>query len=180
MLVVTENSFLAELKEENIDIKDINKLAVDSLIKRKMKISSAESCTGGLISKMITEISGASSVFDCGVCSYSNGIKHKILGVDENTLNTLGAVSAETAMQMACGVRKLAESDFGISTTGIAGPTGGTSEKPVGLVYIGYSDSEQTFAVKALFCADRSNNRERVRELSANYALYNVYRMLNI
>ncbi len=177
MLTVTEESFLKELKECNIDFDNINKLLVEKLAKQNLKIATAESCTGGLISKKITEVSGSSAVFDCGVCSYSNNIKSKVLGVNENTLAVLGAVSAETAMQMANGVRKLAESFVGVSTTGIAGPTGGTAEKPVGLVYIGLSTAEKSFAVKALFAGKNGlNNRERVRELSANYAMYIAYK----
>lgn len=176
MIIVTEKSFLNELKECNIDFNNINRLLVDTLAKQNIKIATAESCTGGLISKKITEVSGSSAVFDCGVCSYSNGIKAKVLGVDENTLATLGAVSAETAVQMANGVRKLAESFVGVSTTGIAGPTGGTVEKPVGLVYIGVSTAQNSYAVKALFAENKTNSRERVRELATGYAMYIVYK----
>ena len=141
-----------------------------------MKIATAESCTGGLISKKITEVSGSSAVFDCGVCSYSNEIKSKVLGVDKAVLDTLGAVSAETAMQMAKGVRLLANSDIAVSTTGIAGPTGATPQKPVGLVYIGLSTAQGDIAVKALLAENKTNTRERVRELAAATALYLAYK----
>lgn len=178
MLTVTEESFLNELRENNIDFNNINELLVAELIKKKMKIATAESCTGGFISKKITEVSGSSAVFDCGVCSYSNDIKAKVLGVNKDVLDTLGAVSEETAKQMALGVKNLAQSHIGVSTTGIAGPTGETAEKPVGLVYIGVSTSKKLFAVKALFSEDKKNSRERVRELSTVYAMYIVYKVI--
>lgn len=176
MITITEYNFLEELERENIKFESINELLVNKLIERKLKIASAESCTGGLISEKITEISGASNVFDCGICSYSNDIKHKLLKVEENTLRTLGAVSAETAIQMASGVMNVANSNIGISTTGIAGPTGGTAEKPVGLVYIGCATNNSSIAVKALFNADKNNTRERIRELAATYAMYLAYK----
>ena len=147
-----------------------------ALAENNMKIATAESCTGGLISKKITEVSGSSAVFDCGVCSYSNEIKSKVLGVDKAVLDTLGAVSAETAKQMAKGVRLLANSDIAVSTTGIAGPTGGTPQKPVGLVYIGISTAQGDIAVKALLAENKTNTRERVRELAMAGALYLAYK----
>lgn len=176
VITVTEESFLNELKENSINFNSINKVLVAELIRQKIKVATAESCTGGFISKKITEVSGSSAVFDCGVCSYSNEIKAKVLGVDKNVLDTLGAVSAETAQQMAQGVKTLANSHIGVSTTGIAGPTGGTNEKPVGLVYIGVSTPQKLFAVKALFSENERNSRERVRELATAYAMYIVYK----
>lgn len=178
MITVAEESFLNELRENNIDFNSINKLLVAELMKQKIKVATAESCTGGLISKKITEISGVSVVFDCGVCSYSNDIKIKLLGVDKNVLGTFGAVSEETAKQMAQGVRYLAQSHIGVSTTGIAGPTGETDEKPVGLVYIGVSTPQKLFAVRAFFSENKKNSRERVRELAAAYAMYIVYKVI--
>ena len=136
-----------------------------------MKIATAESCTGGLISKLLTDESGVSAVFDCGVCSYANAIKEKILGVDSETLRTKGAVSPEVAAQMAQGVRRLADADVGLSTTGIAGPTGGTDTKPVGTVFIGISTSDNTRVIKADFSAN-FNNRDKNRQLAACLALY--------
>lgn len=175
MLTINEETFLKELSEKNIRLEDIHKRLVEKLKTLHLKVATAESCTGGLISQKITALSGSSSVFDCGVCSYSNEIKTKVLGVDKHTLDTLGAVSAEVAMQMSYGVRKLSESDVAISTTGIAGPTGATADKPIGLVYVGVSTLKKTFAVKCLFCETKHNDRERVRELSACYALYKLY-----
>ncbi|MEE0264499.1 MAG: nicotinamide-nucleotide amidohydrolase family protein [Acutalibacteraceae bacterium] len=177
--VVTEEGFLKELEENCIEFSNINKLLVKALTEKNMKIATAESCTGGLISKSITEVSGSSAVFDCGVCSYSNDIKSKVLSVDKNTLDTLGAVSAETAMQMAKGVRLLSGSDMAISTTGIAGPTGGTDTKPVGLVYIGLSTPAKKIAVKALLSQNKANTRARVRELAAACAMYLAYKEIS-
>lgn len=174
---ITEKSFTEEINSRNIREEDISRLLVDTLIERGLKISSAESCTGGLVSKKITDISGSSAVFDCGICSYSNGIKEKLLGVDGNVLNTLGAVSEETAVQMARGIKAVSGSDIAVSTTGIAGPDGGTAEKPVGLVYIGVACKDGScFAVRTLFNESGNNGRSRIRELAADCALYLAYK----
>lgn len=109
-----------------------------ALLKEKgLTISCAESCTGGLVAKTITDVSGCSSVFYGGVVSYDNSVKMGLLGVREDTLRAFGAVSEQTAKEMAIGVSKSCKTDIGISTTGIAGPDGGSAEKPVGTVYIG-------------------------------------------
>ena len=144
MIEINAKKFNDILNENNINEDELQTLAVNALIKLNKKVSTAESCTGGLVSKRITEVSGSSAVFECGVCSYSNRIKNKILGVKNDTLKSVGAVSPETAAQMAEGVKILSDADFGISTTGIAGPTGGTPEKPVGLVYMAVSDGNET------------------------------------
>lgn len=174
---ITEKSFTEEISAKNIREEDISKILVDTLTEKGLKISSAESCTGGLISKKITDISGSSAVFDCGICSYSNEIKEKVLGVDGNVLNTLGAVSEETAIQMARGVKAVSGSDIAVSTTGIAGPAGGTKDKPVGLVYIGVAGKDGScFAVRALFNESGADSRSRIRELAADCALYLAYK----
>ena len=173
---ITEESLLKELEQNSISLNSINELVVKALAENNMKIATAESCTGGMISKRITEVSGSSAVFDCGVCSYSNEIKNKILGVDKAVLDTLGAVSVETAIQMAKGVRLLSGSDIAVATTGIAGPTGGTPQKPVGLVFIGVSTKKGDMAVKALLAENKTNTRERVRELATACALYLAYK----
>jgi len=100
-------------------------------------VAAAESCTGGLLSSMLTDVSGSSAYFERGVVSYSNQAKFDLLGVDPDVLEREGAVSAPVARQMARGVRESGGTAYGVSTTGIAGPTGGTPEKPVGTVYIG-------------------------------------------
>lgn len=109
-----------------------------------LKIATAESCTGGLLSHILTSTSGSSIYFKGGVVAYSNEIKERVLGVQEHTLLLYGAVSAQCAQEMAEGIRSKFEVDIGLSTTGIAGPTGGTPEKPVGLVWIGISTAEET------------------------------------
>lgn len=136
----------------------------DLLIGKNKTLAVAESCTGGLISSKITDISGSSKYFLGGVCSYSNYSKFHILNVKKDTLEKFGAVSEETAIEMAENVRKILGADFGISTTGIAGPTGGTDLKPVGLVWIALSTNKQTFTKKLLL----GNNRERTK-LRATY-----------
>ena len=165
------SEFLELLAQENIKERDLPSLLVEALTKAKKRIATAESCTGGMVSAAITSVSGASAVFDCGVCSYANFIKHKIVGVREETLSTYGAVSDRTAAEMARGVRLLAGADIGISTTGIAGPLGGSRYKPVGLVYIGVSTEMGLHTEKMLF-GENNADRERIRELAVAAALY--------
>ena len=172
MIEINTAEFYQLLSDNNIDENELQDLVVQKLIKLKMTVATAESCTGGLVSKRITEVSGSSSVFECGVCSYANRIKNKILGVDNNTLNTVGAVSSETAGQMANGVRKLADADYGVSTTGIAGPTGGTKDKPVGLVYFAVADKDNTTVIKALLGDAEDNSREGIRKTASSVILY--------
>lgn len=148
-------------------MKNIETIVCELLLERKMKVATAESCTGGLISKKITSVSGASGCFDLGVVTYSNEQKHKILGVKNETLDEFGAVSQETALEMCKGVKGLSGADFGISVTGIAGPTGGTPEKPVGTVWIGICGENLHTAQRFVFDGDR----ETVRESTANQAL---------
>jgi len=118
-------------------------------------VATAESCTGGLLSHVLTGVSGSSKYFIGGVVAYSNQIKEAVLGVHSATLKNFGAVSETTAREMAEGVRLKFQSDIGLSTTGIAGPTGGTPEKPVGLVWIGISTLDKTTAYECHFDADR-------------------------
>ena len=154
-----------------MDIGGLQEALVRRLEKAGLKIATAESLTGGMISKMITEVSGASGVIECGVCSYSNRIKHEILGVSEETLESYTEYSPQTAEEMAEGVRKLSGADIGISTTGIAGPGGGTDEKPVGLVYVGVSSRMGTFSKKLDLSRGLKNERELIRELASLHAL---------
>ena len=162
---------LEALEQDGIKIGELPELLVEALAAKKLKIASAESCTGGMVSAAITSVSGASGVFDCGVCSYANFIKNKVVGVKEETLATYGAVSDRTAAEMARGVRILAGADIGISTTGIAGPLGGTSYKPVGLVYIGVSTA-MGLKTEKLLLGENSADRRRIRELAAAAAMY--------
>lgn len=136
------------------------------LIEEKLTISSAESCTGGLISNLLTDIPGSSSYMKGSVVAYANEIKQKALNVSGEDLKSVGAVSKEVALQMAKGVAELLGSDIGISTTGIAGPGGGTEEKPVGTVWMGFWSQEWHFAIKALFTNDRLINKQRTAIVS--------------
>ncbi|MCF0127199.1 MAG: CinA family protein [Pseudobutyrivibrio sp.] len=131
----------------------------------KLTVATAESCTGGLIAASIVDVSGASECFNEGFITYSNEAKMKNLGVKKDTLEAYGAVSKETAKEMAIGVRKKAGADFGISSTGIAGPTGGTKEKPVGLIYIACAFDNKVEVRQLNLKGDRTSNRnETVKE----------------
>ena len=121
---------------------------VEKLKKSNKTLAVAESCTGGWLSKILTEISGVSQIYQGGVCSYSNNVKMKILGVREETLKEFGAVSSQTAEEMAVGVRNALESDIGIGITGIAGPLSDNTKKPVGLIYVSIADGEATRVVE--------------------------------
>lgn len=145
------------------------------LKERKETIAVAESCTGGLLGGEFTNIPGSSDYFLGGIIAYSNEIKESILGVKKETLLKFGAVSQETAIQMAENVRKLFNSTYGISITGIAGPTGGTKEKPVGTVWIALATPEKIISKEHLFGAERQINRER----SVSAALTMLYSYLN-
>ncbi|MBQ3843327.1 MAG: nicotinamide-nucleotide amidohydrolase family protein [Ruminiclostridium sp.] len=153
---------------------------VQLLKERGLWLATAESCTGGLISAEITSVSGSSEVFGFGVCTYANEAKMKLLGVKAETLASVGAVSEETAIQMAVGVRKLSGADIGISVTGIAGPGGGTPEKPVGTVYIGFASDKTVYADRYLFTGrgfpEAADSREAIRYETAYNALNIVIR----
>ena len=131
------------------------------LIEHKLTVSTAESCTGGMLAARLINFPGISEVFLEGAITYSNDAKMKRLGVKAETLEKYGAVSSETAEQMAQGIAGAAGTDIGISTTGIAGPGGGTAEKPVGLVYIGICIYGNVKSFKCNFNGDRQTVRER-------------------
>ncbi|HTK38648.1 MAG TPA: competence/damage-inducible protein A [Pyrinomonadaceae bacterium] len=139
------------------------------LTERSLTISTAESCTGGLISRRLTEVPGSSKYFLEGVVSYSNDAKIRLLNVPRTTIETHGAVSAETAEAMAKGMREVSGSDVALSVTGVAGPDGGTTEKPVGTVYIGYSDAHGERSKKFLFPGDRYLIRWRSSQAALDY-----------
>lgn len=146
------------------------------LRERKLTISFAESCTGGLASKRLTDVAGSSDYTNLNVVTYSNHMKIKMLGVDEHLLNEKGAVSPECAIEMANGIRNLAEADIGVGITGVAGPSGGTEEKPVGLVYLAVSSKKGTEPKKLTLPS--SLGREGIRHRSASEALNMVRLML--
>ena len=155
-------------------VEDMAKSLVGFLIGSKETVATAESCTGGLIGGAITSVSGASAVYGQGYITYANSAKEKLLGVKQETLETLGAVSVETAFQMAEGVCKASGSPLGIAVTGIAGPGGGTPQKPVGLVYIGICYKTNTFVYECHF----GGNREKVREGTVFTALRLAYEII--
>lgn len=137
---------------------------INKLLETKTTIASAESCTGGLVAKTITDFSGVSDIFGEGYVTYSNDAKMKNLGVNPETLKNYGAVSRETCEEMAKGVRLCANASLGVSTTGIAGPGGGTKEKPVGLVYIGVSTEEKTVVEELRLTGTREEVRQKTVE----------------
>ena len=137
---------------------------INKLLETKTTIASAESCTGGLVAKTITDFSGVSDIFGEGYVTYSNDAKMKNLGVNPETLKNYGAVSRETCEEMAKGVRLRADASLGVSTTGIAGPGGGTKEKPVGLVYIGVSTEEKTVVEELRLTGTREEVRQKTVE----------------
>lgn len=130
------------------------------LIEKKLTIAVAESCTGGLITSRLTDVSGSSDYLERGLVTYSNAAKISMLGVPAEIIEKHGAVSEETARRMAEGVRKLAGTDLGLSSTGIAGPTGGSKEKPVGTVYIALADSQKTICRHYAYRWDRKRNKD--------------------
>lgn len=132
-----------------------------------MTCATAESCTGGMVGAAITAVPGSSEVYLGGVVSYANSVKEGVLGVSSRTLETVGAVSEECAVEMAEGVRKLTSADIAVSITGIAGPGGGSEEKPVGLVWFARATANGTISDKAIF----SGSRSEVREAAMRHAL---------
>ena len=137
------------------------------LVANGLTISVAESCTGGALSHTITSIPGASSYFDCGYITYSNQSKTEMLGVDIQSIKTYGAVSEEVALEMVIGLATKSHSDVAVSITGVAGPTGGTPEKPVGTVCFGFSCDGKTSTSTKLFSGDRRS----IVSQSVSYAL---------
>ena len=158
-----------------VDADSLEQVVVQEMTARGLTLATAESCTGGLMGKRITDVPGASACYLGGVVSYQNEVKENLLGVRHETLITKGAVSEDTACQMAEGVRKALGADIGISTTGVAGPGGGTPEKPVGLIYVGISTKDKTWAVRIL---RPRQSRESLRRLASSTAFDLVRRHL--
>ena len=155
------------------NLKKAEKL-VSILSERRLKVTFAESCTGGRIANTFTAMAGASEYFKCGVVAYANEAKQSLVGVKAETLEAYGAVSEQTAREMAEGGAKAANADAALAVTGIAGPDGGTAEKPVGLVYIGCHVNGNTVVERNVF----SGNRREVREQSVGAALALLKRQL--
>ncbi len=156
------------------DEEELEEVVGRLLAQERLTIGVAESCTGGLIANRLTNVSGSSVYFERGVVAYSNRSKTDLLNVPAELINAHGAVSREVAEAMAQGIRLGARTDIGISTTGIAGPTGGTVEKPVGLVWIGYADAGKTLALRFQF----GGGRPAIKERAAQAAIELVRRML--
>jgi len=154
-----------------VDVGTLQNALVIALKEKNLTVCTAESCTGGLISQRITQIPGSSGVFHCGVCAYANDIKTALLGVTQSTLETHGAVSEQCALEMARGARRISGADIGISTTGIAGPDGGTETKPVGLVYVAVSSRWYERALELRLGRGYGDERESIRNAAASNAL---------
>ena len=137
----------------------LERMIGEELRKRGLTLAVAESCTGGLLASLITDVPGSSDYFVGGVVAYSNTVKEEVLGVPRDVLRTAGAVSPECARAMAEGARKLLGTDLALATTGIAGPTGGTSQKPVGLVYVALAHPDGTEVREHRFVGSRRGNK---------------------
>ncbi len=167
------------LIEKNLpDIYAMAEKSVKLLLYKDMKVSFAESCTGGLLSEIITSVSGASSVFEAGFCTYSERIKKKILSVPDEVLSEKGVVSEETALYMARGMKEFSSSDIAVSVTGIAGPTGAEPDKPVGTVCVAfcYGETEETTTLRFYKLGER--NRETIRKLTASAVFLHLNEIL--
>ena len=150
------------------------KSLVKKLIKKKLKISFAESCTGGLLASSITSISGSSKIFNLGLITYSNQAKIKFLNVNKNIIKKYGAVSHECCLSMVNNLSKISKANINVSITGIAGPNGGTKQKPVGLVYIGVKRSNKTQINKYFF---KNKKRSFIQKATVKKALNLVLRI---
>jgi len=149
------------------------KSLIKLLIRKKIKISVVESCTGGLLASAITSISGASKIFSLGLITYSNQAKIKILRVNKNIIKRFGAVSYECCYAMVNNLSKISKTNINVSITGIAGPRGGTKKKPVGLVYIGLKKGNKIQIIKCLF---KSKKRSSIQKATVKKALNLVLR----
>ena len=149
------------------------KSLIKLLIRKKIKISVAESCTGGLLASAITSISGASKIFNLGLITYSNQAKIKILRVNKNIIKRFGAVSYECCYAMVNNLSRISKTNINVSITGIAGPRGGTKNKPVGLVYIGLKKGNKIQIIKCLF---KSKKRSSIQKATVKKALNLVLR----
>jgi nicotinamide-nucleotide amidase len=154
-----------------VDVANLQTAVVTALKQKNLTVATAESCTGGAVSAAITSVPGASDVFSCGLCTYSNEMKVKLLGVSEQTLAKYGAVSEQTAQEMSAGVRAVCDADIGIGITGIAGPGGGTPEKPVGLVYISVNSKNLTTTQKVNLVRGHISERSFIQRYAALHAL---------
>ena len=149
-------------------MKKLSQKIVRLLAKKRLKISFVESCTGGLLSSTITQISGSSKVFTIGLVAYSNQSKINTLKVPKNTIRKYGAVSYETCLSMVKNLNKISKTNISVSVTGIAGPRGGSKKKPVGLVFIGIKKGNKTLVRKYLF---KNKKRSAIQRAAASKSL---------
>jgi nicotinamide-nucleotide amidase len=170
--VVDEIRGIFERYVYGVDADSLQNALVLELMRRGRTLAVAESCTGGLIASRVTEIPGASKAFGYGFCTYSNEAKTKLLGVKTETLEAFGAVSRETALEMARGARKVSGADIAVSVTGIAGPDGGAPEKPVGLVWVGVSTKDGEDAHELRLSRGYAGDRGIIRNMAAMNAMH--------
>ena len=159
------------------DYESLQKLAeavVSVLTKAGKAVSTAESCTGGWVAKSITDIAGSSAVFQYGIVSYSNGAKESILGVKNQTLEEHGAVSKPVVEEMAKGALRLSGADIAVALSGVAGPDGGTDEKPVGMVWFAWAVRDGAKVLVDTHCASFTGDRDLIRELTVAHALQGI------
>ena len=171
---ITINKHLKKYIYDN-GYNNIENIVIDNLSKENLTLSTAESCTGGLIGHRLTQVSGSSAVYAGGVISYSNESKIDQLNVNPDSIKNFGAVSEEVAMEMAQNVKEKFNSSIGVSVTGIAGPNGGSETKPVGLVYVGYCDKKLSFVQKFNFSFNREANKIRTSQAVLKLILSNNY-----
>jgi len=171
-----KNAIISECFDKSIDnlAKDVVKL----IVSRNLTVATAESCTGGLISELITSVSGASSVFELGICTYANRMKTKFLDVPEEELVKFGAVSGEVALSMVRGLKNCSGADVCVSVTGIAGPNGGTAEKPVGTVWLGFSICGIEFTELLPLWRLPNGSRDDIRQAAAKCAFAIILKVL--
>ena len=158
----------------NIDLDNSVTTVVELLKQKKLTISTAESCTGGLLSEMITSVSGASEIFELGICTYSERIKHEFLGVPMEEIEKYGVVSEQVALSMVRGLKKRSGADICVSVTGIAGPSGGTPEQPVGTVYIGFDICGEQFVRLPKLWELEDRSRDNIRRCAADFAFKEI------
>ncbi len=156
-------------------MRKLSQKVVKLLSKKKLKISFAESCTGGLLSNSITSISGSSKVFTLGLVTYSNQAKMNILKIPKKIIMNHGAVSHETCLYMVKNLNKISKTNISVSITGVAGPRGGTKQKPVGMVYIGIKKGNKTLVKKFLF---KNKKRKLIQKASVNQALKMIFKII--
>lgn len=171
-----QSVYFTECIPENLDktVTNVVKLLKDM----GLTAATAESCTGGLISERITSVSGASEVFELGICSYSERIKNEILGVSAETIEKYGVVSEEVALEMVRGLKKISGADVCVSVTGIAGPGGGTEEKPVGTVCIGFDICGKQFVKLPALWNLKDGTRAKIRLAAAAFAFETIEKTL--